>query len=382
MRVTWQQVTARRIARHFLADAAGLAGAGHTDAPGRPDIPAAVSAMGGAHAQIMSAAELSIGVRVPGTTRADVRAAVGDTLVKTFGPRGTVHLIAISDLGLFSGALSRVPSRQLQPADLRLSEEQLDAVVAAIADALAGDPLTMAELGDAVVARAGDWAGELVLPAFQGMWPRWRLALSTAAFRAALCFGPNRGTAVTYTRPPAFEPVADADVALLHRYLRSYGPATAADFARWLSAPVDWAEEVAGRTDLDPVEVGGTVTWVVGGDIEFPDAAPSGIRLLPYFDAYQVGAHPRDQLFPGRAAERALSRGQAGNFPVLLVDGVVGGVWHQKRSGKRIQVTVEPLTPLTRTQRTELEAQAHRIGAILEGEATLTVGEVTVGPHA
>ena len=51
MHVSWQQVTARRIARHFLDDAP-------------TDIPGAVGAMCGAHAQVMSAAEVSIGVRV------------------------------------------------------------------------------------------------------------------------------------------------------------------------------------------------------------------------------------------------------------------------------------------------------------------------------
>ena len=45
------------------------------------------------------------------------------------------------------------------------------------------------------------------------------------------------------------------------------------------------------------------------------------MRLLPYFDAYVVGSHPREVVFPGRAYERALSGGQAGNFPVVLVDG-------------------------------------------------------------
>ena len=96
----------------------------------------------------------------------------------------------------------------------------------------------------------------------------------------------------------------------------------------------------------------------------------------------QVGSHPREQLFPGRAWERALSRGQAGNFPVLLVDGVVGGVWHQKRSGKRIAVTVEPLVTLTKAQLAELDDQTQRVGEILEAVAELTIGKVTVGPHA
>jgi hypothetical protein len=54
----------------------------------------------GAHAQVLSAAELSIGRRIAGATRADVRRALWQerTLVKTFGPRGTVHLLPTADL--------------------------------------------------------------------------------------------------------------------------------------------------------------------------------------------------------------------------------------------------------------------------------------------
>ncbi|WP_250008668.1 DNA glycosylase AlkZ-like family protein [Actinoplanes sp. M2I2] len=61
-------------------------------------------------------------------------------------------------------------------------------------------------------------------------------------------------------------------------------------------------------------------------------SAARGVRLLSYFDAYGVGAHPRAVTFPGRAFERALDRGQAGNHPVLLIDGRAAGVWHQRRS--------------------------------------------------
>jgi len=95
-----------------------------------------------------------------------------------------------------------------------------------------------------------------------------------------------------------------------------------------------------------------------------------------------VGSQPRELLFPGRAAERALAGGQAGNYPVLLIDGVVAGVWHQRRSGRRIAITVEPFDPLTAGQRGALDEQVARIGAILEGTPALTIGTVTVGPHA
>jgi hypothetical protein len=121
---------------------------------------------------------------------------------------------------------------------------------------------------------------------------------------------------------------------------------------------------------------------VAAGDTTTPSTVPQGVRLLPYFDAYTVGCQPRELVFPGRAAERALAGGQAGNFPVLLVDGVAAGVWHQRRSGRRIEITVEPLGKLTTAQRRELDDQVERVGEILEGVPRLTIGTVTVGAHA
>lgn len=83
-RLTWPDVTARRLRRQGLAEP--FVDASPADV---------VAAMCGAHAQVLSAAELSIGVRLAGATRADVRHALWSerSLVKTFGPRGTVHLL-------------------------------------------------------------------------------------------------------------------------------------------------------------------------------------------------------------------------------------------------------------------------------------------------
>ncbi len=94
-----------------------------------------------------------------------------------------------------------------------------------------------------------------------------------------------------------------------------------------------------------------------------------------------VGCHPRERLFPGIAKERALAGGQAGTVPVLLVDGLVAGVWHQRRSGRKIAIMVESFGTLTAHQRYELEEQVARIGDIMEGRPELTYGEVTVGKH-
>jgi hypothetical protein len=67
---------------------------------------------------------------------------------------------------------------------------------------------------------------------------------------------------------------------------------------------------------------------------------------------------------------------------VLLLDGVVGGVWHQKRSGSRVTITVEPLRRLTTAQRAALDVEVERIGHVVQARPALTVGEVRVGAHA
>lgn len=61
---------------------------------------------------------------------------------------------------------------------------------------------------------------------------------------------------------------------------------------------------------------------------------------------------------------------------------MVGGVWHQRRSGRKLTITVEPLRELTAPQRRQLDDQISLVGAVMQATATLTVGTVTVGPHA
>jgi hypothetical protein len=169
---------------------------------------------------------------------------------------------------------------------------------------------------------------------------------------------------------------------LVRRYLFAYGPATSQNFARWLNGSPTWAADLFASLDdeLEPVDVEGSPAWQLADEVPGPDA--EGVRLLPYFDAYIVAGQPRTLLFPPPAAERALAGGQAGNFPVVLVDGTVAGVWHHRRSGRNVAVTVEPLVRLTASRRRELDEQVARVGHVLEATAELTVGPVSVGPHA
>jgi hypothetical protein len=376
-RITWAQASAWRLARHHLTDRTRL------------DEPARISAdLLGVHAQVLSAAVLSIGIRGIALTAEDVRAALWThhTLVKSRGPRGTVHLLAADDLPMWTGALSALPGRPSPfPPDVRMTERQTEAVVAAIDDAVQDVELTVDELTDAIVARTGPWAGARVMEAFQDKWPRWRQAESLAMNRGVLCFGPDRARRATYMSPrrwlPEAKPPEAALAELVRRFLDAYGPATPAAFARWLSAPPGWAADLFARhADGEEVNFDGATAWMTREPMAA--AGEPSVRLLPYFDAYVIGCHPRATLFPGAAAHRALTGGQAGNVPVLLVDGLVAGVWHQRRSGRRIAITVEPLTRLSSRQRSDVEAEAERVGRILGGTVQMTFGTVAIGPHA
>ena len=392
-RWTFSQVRARRIQRHRLG----------------PRPPAAagdvVSAMAGAQAQVMSAAELSIALRMNGFTTQAVRSALWDSreLVKTYGPRATVHLLPAAELPMWTGALSAIRSGQAatagagtSPRAPLLTAGQIDDVVAAIAGALAaGDPLSADELGHSVVAAAGPWSADPVVPAFGGSWPRWRAAVAVAAARGALCFGPPRGRVVTYTAPerlwPGFRPAAGPGALreLVLGYLAAYGPATAGHFARWSGAPPAWSAALFHSLVDDlvavDVDVGGSGPaermWLRKGDSTAPAGRPAGVRLLPYFDAYVIGCHPRGRVFPGAAADRALTRGQAGTVPVVLSGGAVAGVWRHERSGRRLRITVELLRNLTSSQLADLAAEAERTGEIMGGTTELVYGAVANTRH-
>ena len=210
------------------------------------------------------------------------------------------------------------------------------------------------------------------MPAFQDFWPRWRQALDTAGHRGALCFGRPRGRRVTYAHPrrwlPGFRP-APADEAV-----GAVAPALPARLrARHVAAvrPVDRRSAAVGGRPLRRARVRphrGVVRRVSGlAWRPTTRRSPTGrcrrsccCRTSTPSSSAVV---PRERLFPGPAATRALApSGQAGNFPVLLVDGVAAGVWHQRRSGRRVAVTVEPLRRLSRAHLTALEAEVARVG--------------------
>jgi len=367
--VRWREVWQQRLARHFL-----LAPAARID-----DV---VGPVCGIHAQIQSCAELSLSLRVAGLTQSGVRAALWQerTLVRTYGLRNTIHIFSASELAMWLTALrTRTPPRGQRPV------QGLTAMVEAIAGALDGQCLTRAELAQALEHRLGRAHASRTFAAFAGELPIWHHALAPAAHAGILAFGPPRGNQVTYERLPPL-PEVDGEAALrevARRYLRAYGPATHVEFARWflMHPPAARTLFETVRDELEEVDVEGWRAWQLAGDEPAEPGAASTVHLLPQFDCYVVGSHPRAQLMPESVPEDLRKMGTAGPWAVVLLNGIVAGLWTRQKRGKRLHVRIGAFAPLDTQQQDQAVAQADRIGHILHAEAEVEFGYVEPRAH-
>jgi hypothetical protein len=382
LKLRWREVWRHRLARHFLANPAS-----------RQQLGEVVRQLCGVHAQVQPSAELALAVRFRDLTQSDLRDALWQqrSLVRTYGPRGTVHIFAAEDVPLWLSALrARTPPRPPNKQELEsLPPERMPDLLGAMRDALNGTCLSRAELATELQRRLGNWAVERTFPAFGGFMPRWQLALSTAATEGVLAFGPPRGNEVTYVRLDQWLPTSLASVdgpaalaEVFRRYLRTYGPASHVEFARWLTilprAAVEVQESLA--NELKEVDIEGTRLWQLRDRAERRDSA-TRVHLLPQFDSYVVGCHPREQLIPPMSAERLGRRDTAAQFNVLLVDGMVAGIWERQRRAKRLAIRIDAFSNLSSKQREAVEAQAARMGEFLALRVDVSFGHVAPRGH-
>jgi hypothetical protein len=98
--MTWRQVWQRRLAAHWLSVRATHA-----------ELTNVVGDVCGIHAQVAASAELSMAARIDGLRQSDVRTALWTdrTIVKTYGLRGTVHILPSHELPFWLAALREKP---------------------------------------------------------------------------------------------------------------------------------------------------------------------------------------------------------------------------------------------------------------------------------
>src|SRR2546423_8708109 len=373
--LSWADVHSFRLARHHLLERAPKA-----------RLTKVAGDIGGAQAQVMSAAELQIAVRVDCTVE-DVREALWKkkALVKTWLMRGTLHLIPSNDLPIYTGAMGAHGLRNLNAwlKFLEVTEPQLNRLFDSIGGALDGSPMTRAEL----IAAVGKGQPAQVQRILRSGWGG---VLKPAARRGQLCFGPKRGTSVTFVRPQAWlgrwrEIEPDTAVAeTARRYLRAYGPATMHDFARWFGAwsGVGKAAWRALDGELATGSVEGVPAQMLREDIkQLSKPRTSTVQLLPNFDPYLMGHATRDHLFD-KEHRWKVSRVAGWISPVILVDGRVLGVWSHTVTKQRMRLELKPFAVLPPRVIKEACARAESIAQALGATVEKVAGAPTsaLGP--
>jgi hypothetical protein len=308
----------------------------------------------------------------PGLAPVALAARVADAdpagLVIVYAWRGAAVAVPRADVRVFTAGLAPPDDgaartligtavETLDPQGITATDA-LERVSAAVADALADGPLERDDFHQALRERL---PGELL------WWCRgcqshhvhpslWR----ATGVSGVLAVAERRGRVTVFGAPPAGRKVKDAPAELTRRFFHAYGPATHSELAGWAGISPPHArglvERVAG--ELEEVGFGGRRAFILAADAEDIADPPSasGVRLLGPFDPY-LDQRDRDTLFPDREL-RARARSGIGAPGALLVDGALAGLWRPAKKGKRLVITVEPVTRIPRGAREATEAEA------------------------
>jgi hypothetical protein len=362
--LTWPQVHAWRLSQHGLSPRFSS-----------QDFVQAVTRTGGIQAQVMSAAELAMCIRVEGLSPYDVQSALwrDHTLVKTWAMRGTLHVLSVRELPLYVAARNWQHGAGWAKyfAEFGLSRAQQDAFLLAVPHVLEQGPLTRLQLADAAAKHTGVASvRDMILSS------SWGMPLKPSAYRGDLCFGPGQGQTATFMNPrgwigtwqPIEPKLALQDIA--RRYLRAYGPATPGDFAFWWGCTRTSAKKLfqSLAEELEEVEVEGWRAFALRATLPLIQSIEPAeqIHLLPLFDAYTIGV-PRDcEPLLAAAYKRQVFNLQGWTFAVILVNGSIQGIWSSTIRRAHTVITVNLFTSSTASIRKGIEAEAERLSHFFE----------------
>ncbi len=296
--------------------------------------------------------------------RADLTAALHDAaVVQGWVMRSTIHMVAAADYPPFTAAVRAARRAQWVRAERRAAGWDMPAVAAAVRRHLAGGPLPQARIvalleaeGHPKAAFAGAqlWVDLLRVPP-AGTWDRPRAHVFALAEH------------VLPGAPPDPDDTAGGDDArdlLVTRYLRAFGPASAADVVSFTGLPAVDVRAVRARLVARlgvrrfRDEAGGELLDVPDGPLPDP-ATPAPVRFLPTWDATLLVHARRTQVLPEVYRPRIFHTRLPRSVPTFLVDGQVAGTWRYEDG----RVVTSPFHDLPAAAHRALDAEGERLAA-------------------
>jgi hypothetical protein len=333
----------------------------------------AVSHLGAFQAQDFSAAKWGLGLRIGGSTDADIEEAYNKgAILRTHVMRPTWHFVVPEDIRWMVDLTAPRVKAVLAHYNRKLGLD--DALFAKSNDTIVGAleghaHLTRQELR-AVLADKG------ITTDVQ------RLAhiISWAELDGLICSGPRRGKQFTYAlieeRVRKAENLSreQALARLALSYFTSHGPAQLADFAWWSGLASEDAK--AGldsiRSKLEQATIIGRTYWYPPHpDTALPDS-PSAF-LLSIYDEYTIAYKDRKDISGARDVERMISMGNA-LTAVIIVDGRAAGTWKKSLKKNTVEIRLNPFRTLSTGEREALEEEVTRYGEFVGIPSVLAGG--------
>ncbi|MFF0988434.1 winged helix DNA-binding domain-containing protein [Kocuria nitroreducens] len=331
-----------------------------------------VRSLGAVQAQDLPGALVSVGLRRGAGTAGLREAFDASRIVRTWPMRGTLHLVPAEELRAWLAVLGprTVSSTAGRRRELGI-DERLHAARETALTALRHGPQPRERLH-----AAWDEVGLLGAP---GRAYHLMLALH---LDASLCMGPLAGDARDQLVVPVADWIPDAEdepghpaadagvppvvVRWVRRYLRSHGPASVADAARWAALPRSTVRAAVGLLD-DVVAVrdrGGQELWCapeVLEDAVHPGRRAAGVHLLPPFDEYVLGYGDRSHVLAGQHAARIVPGANGVFKPTVVAGGRIVGTWGRSRRASSPGLVLEPFEEFSATRRRAAERAFARL---------------------
>ncbi len=303
---------------------------------------------------------LSLAARLTAFDPWEVSTALEErTMARVLSLRDTVHLHLPADALTLPVWAAPVRDRELRMSQTIGSAREVDKdrFAAAVRTVLADGPLPQRALAAGLATHFPEYT-----PAQLGQVARVAEVLVQLPPRG--CWKPTASTAVAYDFADRWlgEPLGEPDVpALVRRYLRAFGPATAADVTTW-SGITRLVPVLKAMDDLVRHEGpdGKPLYDVEGAPVADEDAA-APVRLLGTYDNVWLSHAGRDRVTaPERRNTWMGVSGAQSN--ALFADGWLEGLWRVEDG--RV-VLGEILRPLSKGERAELDEEVERVEALL-----------------
>ena len=331
---------------------------------------------------------LSARARVEGMTVTDMERAIylDRSLVRHLAMRRTLFVFPLETLSVAqAGASNRVADaerrrliRDVEQAGLHRDGERWlsDASSAVLALLAGGLEATSSELRERIVLLAGSIAyGEG--KSWGGQAPVGPRVLTTLSAAGDIVRASNDGGWTT-SRPrwasmsrwlgEEIAPCSEAEgmARLVEKWLRAFGPGTAADIKWWLGSTVGAVRTALADLDAIAVDLDGQPGYVLPDDTEATDPVEPWAALLPALDPTTMGWYERDWYLGPHRNQLFDSSGNAG--PTAWWDGRVVGGWRQSDGG---EVVLQLLEDVDLDGLRALELEAGRLTEWLAGTRVL-----------